>query len=100
MTAAASIHPPRHVPERTCVACRRKRPQPEFRRVAKVDGTWQLLSGPRSGRGAYVCADSPACWQDKKLRRAFGAAAPTISGLLLGAPLPDRSSAVRPSREH
>ncbi|GHF28325.1 hypothetical protein HNQ07_001009 [Deinococcus metalli] len=74
--------PARHVPERTCVACRRKRPQPELRRVSRVDGQWRVVTGPRTGRGAYVCADSPACWQDKRLRRAFGAQAPVLSALL------------------
>ncbi|THF88772.1 YlxR family protein [Deinococcus sp. KSM4-11] len=72
----------RHVPERTCVACRRKRPQTEFRRVSRVDGEWTLVAGHRTGRGAYVCADSPACWQDKRLRRAFGAQAPDLSARL------------------
>jgi predicted RNA-binding protein YlxR (DUF448 family) len=74
--------PARHVPERSCVACRRKRPQPELRRVSRVGGEWRLVAGPRTGRGAYVCADSPACWQPGRLRRAFGAQAPALSTLL------------------
>ncbi|WP_082505319.1 YlxR family protein [Deinococcus sp. Leaf326] len=67
--------PEQHVPERTCAACRRKRPQPEFVRLTRTPQGWQLLAGRRQGRGSYLCADSPACWQEKKLRRAFGAQA-------------------------
>lgn len=75
---------PKHVPERTCVACRRKRPQAEFRRVTRVGGVWTVQGGDRIGRGAYVCADSPACWQEKRLRRAFGAQAPQVAAQLAG----------------
>ena len=72
----------RHVPERTCVACRAKRPQGEFLRLTREGGPWTLTAGRRTGRGAYVCADNPACWAEKKLRRAFGAQAPAVSELL------------------
>lgn len=73
---------PRHTPERSCVACRRKRPQGELLRVVRAEGVWALQSGQRSGRGAYVCSDSPTCWQDKKLRRAFGAQAVQVAAQL------------------
>ncbi|WP_019008752.1 YlxR family protein [Deinococcus aquatilis] len=74
---------PRHTPERSCVACRRKRPQGELLRVVRAEGVWALQSGHRSsGRGAYVCSDSPNCWQDKKLRRAFGAQAVQVAAQL------------------
>ncbi|MFC5848155.1 YlxR family protein [Deinococcus petrolearius] len=74
--------PERHVPERTCAACRRKRPQSDFLRLTRTPQGWQLLAGRRQGRGAYLCADSPACWQEKKLRRAFGAQAARLAGEL------------------
>lgn len=77
--SAASPNPVKHVPERSCVACRRKRPQDEFVRVTRVDGQWKLRAGNRVGRGAYVCADTPECWQEKRLRRAFRAQAAEIS---------------------
>ncbi|ULH15423.1 YlxR family protein [Deinococcus sp. KNUC1210] len=84
---------PSHVPERSCVACRRKRPQPEFLRLVRTAGVWALQPGVRSGRGAYVCADSPSCWTEKRLRRAFGAQAPALSAVLTaalpGLPLPE-----------
>lgn len=72
-----------HVPIRSCVACRRKRPQQEFWRLTKVKDCWQLQLGKRSGRGAYLCADSPACWKEKKLRRAFGMQATQIAEQLI-----------------
>ncbi|RJF71021.1 MULTISPECIES: YlxR family protein [Deinococcus] len=70
----------KHVPERTCVACRKKRPQGEFLRFTKdTQGLWQMDSRrgkpARAGRGTYLCADNPACGQEKKLRRTFGAQA-------------------------
>ncbi|MFB9992273.1 YlxR family protein [Deinococcus oregonensis] len=84
---------PRHLPERSCVACRRKRPQAEFVRVVRQEGVWAVQAGKRSGRGAYVCSDSPACWQDKKLRRAFGAQAVQVAAQLL-----EKQNAAQPSQ--
>ena len=74
----------RHVPERTCVACRAKRPQAELLRLRRTGTDWvpETGKGPRTGRGRYLCADSPACWQEKKLRRAFGAQAPALAQIL------------------
>ncbi|WP_261663629.1 YlxR family protein [Deinococcus sp. Marseille-Q6407] len=73
-------------PQRTCVACRRTRPQAELLRLTrKTGGGWEL-TGPGArrlpGRGFYLCADNPACWNEKKLRRTFGAAAPALAGQL------------------
>ncbi|EYB69827.1 hypothetical protein DEIPH_ctg001orf0041 [Deinococcus phoenicis] len=81
MTAAPAT-PSRYVPERTCVACRRKRPQGEFVRLTRTADGWRVLPGDRTGRGAYVCADSPGCWQEKRLRRAFRGDAPAVSAAL------------------
>ncbi len=54
---------PRHVPQRTCVACRRGRAKRELVRIVRtVDGRVQIdPTGKRSGRGAYLCGE-PACW--------------------------------------
>ncbi|GGL80380.1 hypothetical protein GCM10010840_17830 [Deinococcus aerolatus] len=82
MHAALPTPHPAHVPERSCVACRRKRPQAEFLRVTRVGGRWDLRAGHRVGRGAYVCADTPECWQEKRLRRAFRAQAAEIAAQL------------------
>lgn len=84
--------PARHIPERSCVACRRRRPQGELLRLSREEGgqqsgVWRPEQGrQRSGRGAYVCADSPACWTEKRLRRTFGGQAATLSARLLARP--------------
>jgi predicted RNA-binding protein YlxR (DUF448 family) len=61
--------PQRHIPERTCVACRSLRPKREMVRVVRTtDGTVVVdPTGKRSGRGAYVCGVRE-CW-DVALRR-------------------------------
>ncbi|WP_241191276.1 YlxR family protein [Deinococcus psychrotolerans] len=84
-TTAPSVA--RHVPERSCVACRKKRPQGEFVRLIHAGAGWTLAGKHKagqllSGRGAYVCADTPGCWAEKRLRRAFGAQAASLSLLL------------------
>ena len=55
---------PRHVPQRTCVACRDKtNKRALFRIVRTSDGQASVdLTGRKPGRGAYLC-DTPACWQ-------------------------------------
>lgn len=89
LQAQPQVHKVKHVPERSCVACRRRRPQAEFRRVARTAQGWVLETGQRTGRGAYVCADSPACWQPKKLRRAFGAQAEMLNAALISHASPE-----------
>lgn len=48
---------PKHVPERTCVGCRRKAPKYEMLRIVSVKGgsVSPDPSGTSPGRGAYVC---------------------------------------------
>ncbi len=60
----AKSQKPRHVPQRTCIACKQVRPKRELIRVVRtpeghveVDGT-----GKKSGRGAYLCARR-SCWE-------------------------------------
>ncbi|KEF35052.1 hypothetical protein RDMS_03210 [Deinococcus sp. RL] len=80
---------PPHVPQRTCVACRTKRPQAELLRVSRDPaggeaGGWRVAPGGargRTGRGAYVCP-LPECWSEKRLRRAFRGDAPAVSAAL------------------
>ena len=54
---------PRHVPQRTCIACRQTGAKRGLVRIVRgVDGSVAIdPSGKRSGRGAYLC-HSPACW--------------------------------------
>ena len=54
---------PRHIPQRTCIACRQTGAKRQLIRVVRgTDGSVTIdPSGKRSGRGAYLC-DSSACW--------------------------------------
>ena len=54
----------RHVPQRTCVACRQTRAKRDLIRVVLLaeGGIAVDESGKRNGRGAYLCRDQ-ACWE-------------------------------------
>lgn len=55
--------PRKHVPLRTCIACREKRSKRDLIRIVRTpEGTFEIdLRGKRSGRGAYVCRRQQ-CW--------------------------------------
>ena len=55
---------PRHVPQRTCVACRRTSAKRELVRIVRTPegGVEVDPTGKRSGRGAYLCP-TPDCWR-------------------------------------
>lgn len=55
---------PRHVPQRTCIACKQIRPKRELIRVVRTPDGHILLdpTSKKSGRGAYVCARR-SCWE-------------------------------------
>ena len=55
---------PRHVPQRTCVACRRTTAKRELVRIVRVPegGVEVDPTGKRAGRGAYLCP-TPDCWR-------------------------------------
>ncbi|HET9109440.1 MAG TPA: YlxR family protein [Ktedonobacterales bacterium] len=66
----------KHIPQRTCIACKEVRPKRELIRVVRTpDGHVQLdPTSKKSGRGAYVCARR-SCWdialKKGKLEREF-----------------------------
>lgn len=64
MAPPARGNRPRHIPQRTCVACRQTGAKRQLVRVVRApDGSVTIdPSGKQSGRGAYLCA-SPECWQ-------------------------------------
>ena len=70
--------PARHIPQRTCVACRKTGAKRELVRLVRLSGgTVEIDStGKRSGRGAYLCPNPP-CWHSAldsgKLEYALGA---------------------------
>ena len=54
----------KHVPQRTCVACRRTQSKRELVRVVRLatGGVVVDPTGKRSGRGAYLCRRR-RCWE-------------------------------------
>jgi predicted RNA-binding protein YlxR (DUF448 family) len=59
---------PKHVPQRTCIACRTTDAKRGLVRVVRgVDGSVEVdETGKKSGRGAYLCR-TRECW-DKALK--------------------------------
>ncbi|HLJ67979.1 MAG TPA: YlxR family protein [Chloroflexota bacterium] len=73
---------PKHIPLRSCVACREAKPKRELVRVVRVsdDRVEVDLTGKHNGRGAYFC---PAleCWELGQKKRALNhALSMTVSG--------------------
>ena len=69
MTAKAARQPrPKHVPQRTCVACRTTDSKRGLVRIVRTaSGTVEVdETGKKPGRGAYLCK-SRECW-DKALK--------------------------------
>ena len=66
----------KHVPERSCIACRRKRAKWELIRIVRTaDGDVEIdHRGKKAGRGAYLCK-LQECWQTglkgKRVERAL-----------------------------
>jgi len=63
-TKVAQKAKPRHIPQRTCVACRRTTAKRELVRIVRTpEGSVEAdTTGKRSGRGAYLCS-TPGCWR-------------------------------------
>src|SRR4051812_47294561 len=55
---------PKHIPQRTCIACRTVESKRGLVRVVRTPaGTVEIdPTGKKSGRGAYVCR-SRSCWE-------------------------------------
>ena len=62
----------KHVPERTCVACRTPRPKRHLVRVVRtVEGGVEVdKTGRKAGRGAYLCP-AQECWRLAKARKSL-----------------------------
>jgi uncharacterized protein len=63
---------PKHIPLRSCVACRQSLPKRELVRVVRISD--QLvevdLKGKKNGRGAYFCP-AVECWELGKKKKAL-----------------------------
>lgn len=54
---------PRHIPERTCIACRKTGNKRGLVRLVRVGNSVEIdSSGKKAGRGAYLCPESE-CWE-------------------------------------
>lgn len=65
----------KHIPQRTCVACRTVRPKRQLIRIVRTpQGEVHIDErGKQSGRGAYLCAQR-VCWEEGLKRRRLEAA--------------------------
>ncbi len=64
MRRSISLHSVKHMPQRTCVACRKVKAKRELIRVVRIsDGSVEVdTSGKKAGRGAYLCP-TMECWE-------------------------------------
>lgn len=62
--ASKQQHKQKHVPMRSCVACRQKMDKRRLTRIVRTADAGVVIdpTGKLNGRGAYLC-DDPACWQ-------------------------------------
>lgn len=60
----------KHVPQRTCVACRQVKPHRELIRIVRLpSGDVEVdEKGKKPGRGAYLCPNR-ACWERASSRK-------------------------------
>jgi len=65
----------KHIPQRTCVACRTVRPKRQLIRIVRTpEGEVRIDDrGKQSGRGAYLCAQR-VCWEEALKRHRLDAA--------------------------
>ena len=63
-------------PERTCLACRKRRPKPELLRIVRAPegGVTVDPAGKGDGRGAYICRDDLGCRKTGSRRGALSRA--------------------------
>lgn len=65
----------KHVPLRTCIACRQQLPKRDLIRIVRTpEGSIEIdPKGKRSGRGAYLCRNVQ-CWDAAQDRGSLGRA--------------------------
>ncbi len=63
MTPSRQLGTMKHVPQRTCVACRQVSAKRNLVRLVRVaDGSVEVdATGRKAGRGAYLC-EAAECW--------------------------------------
>lgn len=92
---------PKHIPIRTCVACRETDQKRELLRVVRLpDGTVEFdAKGKLSGRGAYVCASTECIQKTQKQKKFERSLKVTACSKELFITLLERSSEARPQIE-
>ena len=92
---------PKHIPIRTCVACRETDQKRELLRVVRLpDGTVEFdAKGKLSGRGAYVCASTECIQKAQKQKKFERSLKVTACSKELFITLLERSSEARPQTE-
>jgi predicted RNA-binding protein YlxR (DUF448 family) len=65
----------KHVPIRTCVACRESKPKRELVRVVRISQELVEVdrTGRKNGRGAYLCP-AQECWEQAQRKRSLNQA--------------------------
>jgi predicted RNA-binding protein YlxR (DUF448 family) len=63
-----------HVPERTCIGCRRKASPAGLTRIARTPSGSLAVGRREPGRGAWLCTGSAACFDAAVRRKALGRA--------------------------
>lgn len=98
----------KHIPMRTCVACRNTKPKRELVRVVRVSPALVEVdrTGKKNGRGAYLCP-AQECWHlahtKHSLNHALEMKVTSENWALLweyAAGLPDHKVLTRAEREH
>lgn len=64
MTRSISHRSVKHMPQRTCLACRKIKAKQELIRLVRIfdDSVEVDIGGNKTGRGAYLCP-APECWE-------------------------------------
>ncbi len=65
MTKDKPAIPVKHIPQRTCIACRKTSAKRQLVRLVRVaeDRVEVDSTGKKSGRGAYLCTNQE-CWEN------------------------------------
>jgi predicted RNA-binding protein YlxR (DUF448 family) len=71
MTKQRQTPRPKHVPQRTCIACRKIDAKRGLTRLVRLPDNRVAIdpTGKQSGRGAYICAER-SCWETALKRKA------------------------------
>lgn len=71
MTKQRQSMRPKHVPQRTCIACRKIDAKRGLTRLVRLPEGRVAIdeTGKRAGRGAYLCAER-TCWETALKRKA------------------------------